>query len=153
MSQGIFYLLDDVTEEQQLTLLCHLVTDAWREHRSVRVWCRDQQAAEQLDQALWQQPADAFVPHQLVTEGTAHSATVELCWPTAEVRSRRVKVLVNWSEQWQSAQGSSLLIDQVPVAEQARAAARERYKQYRQQGMQLSTVAAAEYLAQQHNVQ
>lgn len=83
MAQGIFYVLDGLNEEQQLALFCKLISERWREFGSMRVWCRDQEHAEALDQALWQQPTDAFVPHNLVGEGLPYGAPVELCWPSA----------------------------------------------------------------------
>lgn len=147
MAQGIFYVLDNINAEQYLQLLCRIITAGWREQRSVRVWCADQAQAEQLDQALWQQPVDAFVPHNLVGEGPASGAPVEICWPSAKVSSRRTAVVVNCADAPSNSQGWNLYIDFVPSAEQARQAARERYKQLRQHGVALQTIQAADYLA------
>lgn len=147
MAHGSFYVLDNMNDEQYLQLLCQVITAAWREHRSVRVWCADQAQAEQLDQALWQQPVDAFVPHNLVGEGPANGAPVELCWPDAKVTNRRTAVVVNCTDAASNSQGWNLYIDFVPSAEQARQAARERYKQLRQHGVELQTIQAADYLA------
>jgi DNA polymerase-3 subunit chi len=147
MAQGIFYVLDNITAEQHVKLLCRVITDGWREQRSVRVWCADQAQAEQLDQALWQQPADAFVPHNLVGEGPANGAPVELCWPGAKVSARRTGLVVNCTDTVINSSGWTRYIDFVPSAEQARQAARERYKQLRQHGVELQTIQAAEYLS------
>ncbi|CAB0151959.1 DNA polymerase III subunit chi [Pseudidiomarina piscicola] len=144
MVQGIFYVLDEVNEEQQLALFCQFICERWREFGSVRVWCRDQAHAETLDEALWQQPADAFVPHNLVGEGPAYGAPVELCWPAAEVSQRRCKVVVNFMPTAPQFAGAQLILDQVPSAPEQRQEARERFKWYRQQGVNLSTIKAAE---------
>ncbi len=53
MTQGVFYVLDGLDEQQQLQFFCERIATAWREYRSVRVWCESQTAAEQLDEALW----------------------------------------------------------------------------------------------------
>ena len=147
MAHGIFYVLDNITAAQHLQLLCQVITAGWREQRSVRVWCADQAKAEQLDQALWQQPVDAFVPHNLAGEGPAQGAPVEICWPGAKVANRRTAVVVNCTDAPSTSSGWNLYIDFVPSAEQARQAARERYKQLRQHGVELKTIHAAEYLS------
>lgn len=147
MAHGNFYVLDNITAEQHLQLLCQVITAAWREQRSVRVWCVDQGHAEQVDQALWQQPVDAFVPHNLVGEGPANGAPVELCWPGATLTARRTAAVVNCSDTVITSTGWNLYIDFVPSAEQARQAARERYKQLRQHGVELQTIQAADYLS------
>ncbi|MDN7123824.1 DNA polymerase III subunit chi [Pseudidiomarina terrestris] len=144
MVQGIFYVLDGLSEEQQLQFFCQTICERWREFGSVRVWCRDQQHAEMLDEALWQQPADAFVPHNLVGEGPPYGAPVELCWPTAAVSQRRCKVSVNFMPTAPQFAGAQLIVDQVPSAPEQRQEARERFKWYRQQGVNLSTVNVAE---------
>lgn len=144
MVHGIFYVLDGLDEAQQLELFCQVIAERWRELGSVRVWCRDQQHAEALDEALWQQPADAFVPHNLVGEGPSQGAPVELCWPEAPVGPRRCKVVVNFMPTAPQFAGAQLVLDQVPSDPEARQAARERFKWYRQQGVQLSTVNATE---------
>jgi DNA polymerase III subunit chi len=146
MSQGIFYVLDDLTEQQQLTLFCDQITQRWREFRSVRVWCESQQQAEQLDEALWQQPADAFVPHNLAGEGPPQGAPVELCWPGVKVASRRTAVVVNLMNEIPFHQGARLIVERVPSAESERQLARERYRTYRHHGFELQTIKAIDVL-------
>ncbi|CAI8164871.1 MAG: DNA polymerase III subunit chi [Pseudidiomarina mangrovi] len=87
------------------------------------------------------------MPHNLVGEGPANGAPVELCWPGAKVTSRRTAMVVNCTDAPSSSQGWNLYVDFVPSAEQARQAARERYKQLRQHGVNLQTIQAADYLA------
>lgn len=149
MAHGIFYVLDNISTEQHLQLLCQVITAGWREQRSVRVWCADQTQAEQLDQALWQQPVDAFVPHNLAGEGPAQGAPVELCWPGAKITTRRTAMVVNCTNEPTASTGWNLYIDFVPSAEQTRQAARERYKQLRQHGVELQTIQAVDYLLAQ----
>lgn len=147
MAHGIFYVLDELTEEQQLQFFCEQIAQLWREHQSVRVWCANQAAAEQLDEWLWRIPTNAFVPHNLVGEGPPQGAPVELCWPQAKVLSHRAPVVVvnlmNEPAPWQGAQ---LIIEHVPAQEPERQAARDRYKQYRQHGVALQTLKAADLI-------
>ncbi|WP_411357957.1 MULTISPECIES: DNA polymerase III subunit chi [unclassified Pseudidiomarina] len=144
MVHGIFYVMDGVAEQQQLPLLCQVIAERWRELGSVRVWCADKAQAEALDELLWQRPADAFIPHNLAGEGPPQGAPVELCWPEAAVATRRCKVIVNLMPTAPQFAGAQLIIDQVPNADAQRQLARERFKWYRQQGVNLSTVNAVE---------
>lgn len=146
MAQAIFYVLDGLDEAQQLQFFCQQITQRWREMRSVRVYCASQQQAEQLDEALWQQPADAFVPHNLVGEGPPQGAPVELCWPEATAPARRPAVVFNLMNAIAPVGGARLIIDRVPSADADRQLARERYKAYREQRIELATQQAAEHL-------
>lgn len=151
MVHGIFYVLDGVDEAQQQQLFCDIISERWRELGSVRVWCRDQQHAEAFDELLWQQPAERFVPHNLVGEGPAQGAPVELCWPTAAVSQRRCKVVINFMPTAPQFAGAQLIIDQAPSEPEQRQLARERFKWYRQQGVQLTTQNATELTSTQTN--
>ncbi|KFZ30246.1 hypothetical protein IDSA_10845 [Pseudidiomarina salinarum] len=144
MAQGIFYVLDGLDDDQQLSLFCDQIAQRWREQRSVRVWCRDQLQAEQLDEALWQQPVDAFVPHNIYGEGPPQGAPVEICWAGNDAPARRTAVVVNLMDELPPLQGVRLIIDRVPSAETERQQARERYKSYRSQRIELQTINAAE---------
>lgn len=144
MARGIFYILDGLEPDQQLRFYCERITQAWRDHRSVRVWCADKTQALAIDEALWQQPVDAFVPHNLVGEGPPGGAPVEICWPDVDdLKPRRVGAHVNLADTLPPmVQGAAMLIDRVPAEEAGKAIARERYKAYRTQGVQLSTAPA-----------
>lgn len=145
MANGTFYLLDSLAPEQWLTFYCERVAEAWRQHRSVRVWCEDKQQALALDEKLWQHPADAFVPHNLLGEGPPGGAPVEICWASADaIKPRRVAAhLVLSTEVPNQLQGARHIIDRVPVTEADKQTARERYKAYRQMGFQLTTTPAS----------
>lgn len=150
MAQGIFYVLDGLSPTQQLQLICQQISERWREFRSVRVYCQNQQQAEQIDQLLWQQPEDAFVPHNLCGEGPPQGAPVELCWPECNAPSRRTAAVVNLQQLAAPIQGARMVIDWVPVEDSERQQARERYKHYRSQRLDLTTVQASELLSNQH---
>src|SRR5690606_36957700 len=132
MAHGIFYVLDELTEEQQLQFFCEQIAQLWREHQSVRVWCANHAAAEQLDEGFWRLPTNAFVPTYLVGDGPPQGAPVELCVPQATVLSHRAPVVVvNLMNEPAPRQGPKLIIEHVPPQAPERQAAPDRYKQYR----------------------
>lgn len=145
MTNGEFYLLEGLSETQTDAFFCQRIAELWRQYRSLRVWCQDEAQALHLDELLWQQPTDAFVPHNLVGEGPPGGAPVELCWSQAAITPRRVAAHFNLMtsplEQWQ---GAKLIADVVPQNESGKAQARERYKHYRQAGVALRTLPAQE---------
>lgn len=141
MPNVTFLLLPEVDAEQQNGLICDKIAALFRQYKKVRVWARDQQHAEDLDELLWQRPADAFIPHNLHGEGPANGVPVELCWPAdSSVQRRPGYVLLNLADQVPvQAQQSHTVFDTVPPDEQGKTLARERYKHYRANGSQLNT--------------
>lgn len=141
MPSVTFFLLDDVSEDEQNLLICDKIAELFRQYKKVRVFARDQAHAETIDELLWQRPADGFIPHNLLGEGPANGVPVELLWPAADNVPRRPGyVLFNLAEQVPAqAQQSQTIFDIVPASEQQKAVARERYKHYRANGCQLST--------------
>lgn len=146
MTQVIFYMLEKTSVSDKELLVCMLAAQFFRAKRRCLVLCADQKSAEQLDELLWQQPMDAFVPHNLTGEGPANGAPVEISWvddkENANYQSRQV--LINLTDTLpQDGRKFRQIIDFVPAAVQAKQAARERYKQYRASGFQMSTEAAS----------
>ncbi|MAK71953.1 MAG: DNA polymerase III subunit chi [Idiomarinaceae bacterium] len=141
MSRVTFFLLPEAAADEQKGLICDTIADLFRQHKKVRVFARSQQQAEQIDELLWQRPADSFIPHNLVGEGPANGVPVEIVWPEADNIARRPGyVLFNLAEQVPAqAQQSHTIFDIVPADEEQKAIARERYKHYRASGCQLTT--------------
>ena len=146
MTQVIFYKLEAESVSEQWLLACRLAAQYFRAKRRCLVLFSDQKSAEEFDELLWQQPMDAFVPHNLTGEGPTNGAPVEISWTgdneNTNYNSRQV--LINLTDALpEECQKFRQIVDFVPVAEQAKQAARDRYKQYRASGFQMSTEAAS----------
>jgi len=141
MPSATFFLMPDKAEGEQNRLICDKIAELYRKHKRLRVWARNQQQAEALDELLWQQPSDAFIPHNLLGEGPATGAPVELCWPeSGDIKSRPGYALFNLAEDIPvQAQQSQKLYDIVPADDNGKKVARERYKHYRARGCQMHT--------------
>lgn len=144
MTQVTFYLLaqqSDQATPEQLALACHIATTCFRNKQRCMVLCDDQASAEAFDELLWQLPADGFVPHNLSGEGPAGGAPVEICWqaPTAFNRA----VLINLAQEAAPfANRYSQVYDFVPDNDSQKQHARDRFKQYRAMGCELTTLPA-----------
>ncbi|MBU2979523.1 DNA polymerase III subunit chi [Alteromonas sp. C1M14] len=140
MPQVTFWQLTDEADGAE-PRACHLVADAYANKKKIAVLCANQASAEAVDELLWQLPADRFVPHNMYGEGPGPGTPVEICWQENQL-SRR-SLLVNLSGEMLSSPGSfQTIYDFVPVADDAKQAARVRYKQYQQAGCQLQFKSA-----------
>lgn len=142
MSQGCFYLLPDLLPEANspevlVAAVCKLTTDCYRQGLGVFIHAQDQHQAELLDEALWQQPSDGFIAHNLQGEGPPQGAQVVIGWqPPKNGRA----VLINLASRAPDfARRFSQLIDFVPIDDEGKQQARERFKVYRQAGFTLTT--------------
>ena len=144
--QVSFYLLDDNQQNELSTtpahfaLACRLCADLYRAKQRVFVYTGDQQQAEAFDELLWQFDAERFVPHNLSGEGPRYGAPVEIGWQAP--RQNR-SVLINLSLEVPAfVSRFAQVIEFVPTAEAEKALARDRFKQYRQLGINPQTVNA-----------
>ena len=142
MKAATFYLLPDTdqsTEDELFTLVCQLATDRYRRGQSLFVCVETQQQAWQLDEMLWQQDPDSFVPHNLAGEGPRGGAPVEIAWPAKRNSSPRdilISLRVNFAD---FATAFTEVIDFVPYEDSLKQLAPERYKASRMAGFNLNT--------------
>ena len=150
MKQVTFYLLSETSPNEingepllaQEYLACELAAQAWRAGKRVLISCEDGQQALRIDDALWARDPDQFVPHNLSGEATTYTTPIEISWQgkrNAQQRDLLISLQQNLPEFINS---FHQIIDFVPVDEQQKAQARERYKQYRQLGWQMATEQA-----------
>ncbi|WP_233143519.1 DNA polymerase III subunit chi [Aggregatibacter actinomycetemcomitans] len=142
-----FYLLSDASPAQTNlsaveSLACNLAASAWRLGKRVLLACENEAQALNIDEALWQREPDEFVPHNLSGEATTYSTPIEISW-TGKRNAQSRDLLINLQPQLPEFINSfNQIIDFVPAEEQQKALARERYKQLRQLGWELSTEQA-----------
>ncbi|RMD80752.1 MAG: DNA polymerase III subunit chi [Gammaproteobacteria bacterium] len=142
MTRVDFYLLPERAEGAE-GFACRLAEKAWRHGLHVHLRAPDAGAAERLDRLLWTFRAGSFLPHALVgqlPEGAAGDRPVLVDGPGGPPPEPWRGLLINlagdvppWFE--------AFLRVAEPVAPdpQARAAARRRYRLYRERGCQLHT--------------
>lgn len=143
MRQVQFYLLQQESVESlnaEEAQACELAAQAWRAGKRVLIACENEEQAFLLDEALWAREPDQFVPHNLSGEITSYATPIEISWKGKRNAQRR-DLLINLQQTLPEFINSfTQIIDFVPVTEMKKAQARERYKQYRQLGWQLSTI-------------
>jgi len=145
MARVLFHVLPApapaAVDEDELAWICRLIEHHYLAGERIFVACPDQATAEAVDEHLFSFAADSFVPHNLQGEGPAGGAPVEIGW---QVPQGRRTVLFNLHPTLPPfGLQSPLILEIVPVEEQRKAAARERFKQYRNQGHQVETLDLA----------
>ncbi len=140
MPQVVFYQLT-ANDDSIAARASALIADAYANKAKVSVLCDTQSQAESVDEYLWQLPAKRFVPHNMFGEGPSTGTPVEICWQPEQV-SRRPMVVNVGSGMVPNAHQHKQIIDFVPLDEDAKQAARVRYKQYQQAGCQMQFKSA-----------
>ncbi|CAK9883739.1 MAG: DNA polymerase III subunit chi [Candidatus Erwinia impunctatus] len=143
MKNVTFYLLDTETGSGELSateaLVCELACQRWRAGARLLIACEDETQAFRLDEALWQRPPDAFVPHNLAGEGPRYGAPVELAWPERRSNAPRDLLITLLPHFADFATTFHQVIDFVPCEDALKQLARDRYKAYRSVGFHLNT--------------
>jgi len=143
VSLATFYTLDEITDERANDFVCSLVYGLMQQRQRVLLLCETQEQAETLDELLWQQLTQAFIPHNLVGEGPEQGTPVLIAWlPVPQNVGHRTAVINVRNAPITNAAKYRTLIELVPVEATARQTAREHYKFYRQQGMQMQNLVA-----------
>jgi DNA polymerase-3 subunit chi len=146
--QVTFYELPTGNEQESEVLIAHMVeiiSSQYQNRQYMTVLCVDKAQAEQLDEHIWQQPADQFIAHNLQGEGPVNGSPVEITWldklSTQAIRNK--KLVINMTHQFLDNFASfGHIIDFVPKDETQKKAARERYTQYKKAGCNMAFVNA-----------
>ncbi|MFT6270383.1 MAG: DNA polymerase-3 subunit chi [Alphaproteobacteria bacterium] len=149
-NSGVENTADTIADKKELAtelaMAADLLIDYVATRKKVTVLCASQTQAESFDDLIWQFPADKFIPHNLYGEGPDMGTPVEIIWHSAFLsmtKLRNTAVVINLSQQYiENTNNIKHIIDFVPVNEDEKAQARERYKRYKQAGLKLEYKSA-----------
>lgn len=155
-TQVMFYVLPEASSETaeindtaHLFQACLHASVCYRNNQRVYVHTNDQKSAHNIDEMLWGFEPDSFVPHNLVGEGPAQGAPVEIGF---QVPKSRRPILINLASQVPNFAGNySHIIDFVPAETSLKIQARERFKQYKQAGFHIDTHNVASEKPKEHS--
>lgn len=143
MTQALFYLLPpmgvNTTFSDMYQLACRLAQQGFINQQQVYIHCQDKNIAFEIDELLWQFEPSAFVPHNLKGEGPTTGSPVEIGFDRLGPNKSR-QLLINLADQVPPfAVNFGQIFDFVANDDQHKAIARERYRQYRGLGIELTT--------------
>ncbi len=139
MPQVDFYVLSSSDSASRQSFACRLAEKAWKAGHRVFIRVDDAAQAAMLDDRLWTFRQGSFVPHILAdNHETDPLATVLIGTGTAPADHR--DLLVNLTaavpEDWHAFQRIAEIVDE---DEAVRRAGREKYRFYRNQGIEPAT--------------
>lgn len=128
-----FYVVEDERKSVE-QLACQLAMMAWEQGMRSLLLLHDNAQAEQLDSLMWSAPNERFLPHQL--SGQADQAPVTI-GTTADLDQSLAEVIINLTTGLVPApQRFRRLLELVPARDAERKASREKFRAYREMGLQ-----------------
>lgn len=144
MTMVTFYQLDNANDESTSSLMATCASAllfACKKRKWSTVLCENKSQAEQVDEHVWNMPVDDFIPHNLHGEGPKQGTPAEITWQGKPINSRHT--LINLSQTMiENHRQFQHIVDFVPVDEEQKQAARERYKQYKLAGCNMQFTPA-----------
>jgi DNA polymerase-3 subunit chi len=138
MTQVDFYILKDSQPQARPMFTCRLTEKAYKQGCHVYIHTDSPDQLKQLDDLLWTFRAGSFLPHAIYAEGKATGQPI-LLGQNIEPEGNN-DVLVNLSGEVPSFFSRfSRVVEPVAADDNARAAARERYRYYQDRGYTLNT--------------
>jgi DNA polymerase-3 subunit chi len=133
-----FYILAAHGPTSRLAFACRLSEKAYKMQTRVYAHASSDRQAEQLDQLLWTFRDGSFVPHERVRNEQELRAPVAIGTP--EIYTGSGELLINLCDVVPTfSTGFSRIAEIVPADDDARAAGRKRFKQYRDLGLEPTT--------------
>jgi DNA polymerase-3 subunit chi len=133
-----FYVFEDSTRMQALHELCLLIEAPYHAKETIYIYTASTSDADQLDNLLWTYQEDSFLAHQLTSENPELTSPV-LIGPESPTAAHN-NVLVNLSgvipEFYRQFKRVIEIVYADPSVQQA---ARDRFRQYREQGCDIQT--------------
>ena len=127
-----FYVLANPGQSAE-RLACQLAMMAWGQGHRVAVLTEDQAAASALDEIMWDYPAGRFLPH--AANATDSETPISINLSVSEIATGR-DVLINLSDSpVDTPERFERLLEIVPAAEQKRLASRNKFRAYRELGL------------------
>jgi DNA polymerase-3 subunit chi len=139
-----FYILAVADEAAMMRFACRLTEKAYHLQHRVHLHTESAAAAAALDELLWTFRQGSFVPHEIALTGSAAVSPVTIGYGAATPPAG--DLLVNLSQQLpEFVDRFTRIAEIVDGAEISRQLGRARFREYRQQGRELSThnIAAA----------
>ena len=134
MPRADFYIIPEPSLPPRF--VCQLAGRVREEGYDLYLHAASKAAALTLDDLLWTFRDISFLPHALVDEAEASDCPIVIGWEGAEGPPRQV--LLNASGALpQSIAGYERIIDAAPADPKARDLARQRYKHYLDQGLEV----------------
>ena len=139
MAEVSFYILPTESLEDRYLFACKLIEKAYRSGSFCYVLTDDAEQSRIIDDLLWTFRAGSFIPHQIYTGELPNIEKVILIG-SLDAPEHWQKTLFNLSSHYpDSGQQTERILEILDNSETTKEAGRNRYRQYQQSGMKITT--------------
>lgn len=133
-----FYILATDNENDYFDFVCRLIEKAYKNQHRIYIHAENRAMAHQLDELLWTYREDCFLPHHLYGEGPDPAPPIQIGFDIKPDKHRDIlinlhKTIPDFFTQF------SRVCEIISNNPENQAAARERYRDYRAQGFNITT--------------
>jgi DNA polymerase-3 subunit chi len=139
MTEVSYYLLPSESQQDRYRFACKLIEKAYRNGFFCYVLTDTAEQSRELDELLWTFRAGSFIPHQIYTGEQPDTERVILIG-SLDAPDNWQKILFNLSSHYpERGEQTERIIEILDNSEITKEAGRNRYRQYQQSGMRLTT--------------
>ena len=141
MARIEFHILSTSGDDAKLRHACQVVEQLHQQQKPVFVYVDSEATAQKFDEVLWSFRDQAFIPHEVCTMQSPTHPRISVLIGTGTIPTAFKPVLINLTDTAPpQSDNTSHMIEIVDASATHKQLARERYKQYRDQGHQLETI-------------
>jgi len=139
MAEVSFYILSSALLQERYLFACKLIEKAYRSGQFCYILTDNDEQSQLLDDLLWTFRAGSFIPHEIYT-GLAPSTDKVVLIGTIKAPEHWQLLLFNLSSKYpEEISKTKRILEILDNCEVTKAAARNRYRQYQQAGMSVTT--------------
>lgn len=141
MARIEFHILSTSGDDAKLRHTCQVVEQLYQQQKPVFVYVESDATAQKLDEVLWSFRDQAFIPHEVCTTQSPTHSRISVLIGTGNAPTAYKAILINLTDTAPpQPENTAQIIEIVDASPTHKQLARERYKQYRDQGHQLETI-------------
>ncbi len=139
MAEVSFYILSSALLLERYLFACKLIEKAYRNGQFCYILTDSDEQSQLLDDLLWTFRAGSFIPHEIYT-GQAPSSDKVILIGSVKAPEHSQGLLFNLSSKYpEDISKTKRILEILDNCEVTKAAARNRYRQYQQAGMSVTT--------------
>ncbi len=139
MAEVSFYILSSALLQERYLFACKLIEKAYRNGQFCYILTDNDEQSQLLDDLLWTFRAGSFIPHEIYT-GQAPSTDNVILIGSVNAPEHSQTLLFNLSLKYpEHISKTKRILEILDNCEVTKAAARRRYRQYQQAGMNVTT--------------
>lgn len=139
MPEITFYVLATESTQERYLFACKLIEKAYRSGSFAYVLTDSPEQSQLIDDLLWTFRAGSFIPHQIYTGEIPAIENIVLIGSENPPENWQKTVINLSSQSPQDSQQAERILEILDNSEETKAWGRQRYRQYQQAGIEITT--------------